>query len=326
MMTRRRLLAGTCAAGLLVLMRARGQPRTYRLAVLSAQSEAAGLGFYREVFKTLQNLGYVEGTNLVIDGRFAGGRLERLPALAAELVALQPDVILAAASQPAIAASKATATIPIVFVAVSDPVGIGIVKSLARPGTNATGLSAQNIEVHYKRLQLLKEVFPEATRVAILHNPLNLVETKMLGVIKEASAALKIEPQIVPIRAEEEFDAVFKTLDADRPHVFYVLESPFSILHKTRIVQFANSRRLPTVYGLHAFVHEGGLMAYSFDLAEHHRGAAEFIVKIIKGAKPAELPVQQPTRFELVLNLKTARAQGVRFPPGFVSRADRVIE
>jgi putative ABC transport system substrate-binding protein len=274
----------------------------------------------------LRKLGYSEGENLIVERRFAEGRLERLPALAAELVALKPDVIFAGASQAALAAAGATGTIPIVFVAVSDPVGLGIVKTLARPGTNATGLSAQNIEVHSKRLQLLKEVFPSASRVTVLHNPLNVVERQMLAVLKEASRSLNIEMRILEIRSEQEFDGVFKSLDSQRPDVLYVLESPFSFLHRARIVDLVNARRLHAVYGLHDYVHAGGLMSYSFPLLEHYRTGAEFVSKILKGAKPADIPVEQPTRFELVVNLKTAKAQGVIFPAAILARADWMIE
>jgi putative ABC transport system substrate-binding protein len=293
---------------------------------ISAQSHVAIAHLQKLLFAQLRKLGYAEGENLVVERRFAEGRFERLPALAAELVALKPDVIFAGASQAALAVAKATDSIPIVFVAVSDPVGLGIVKSLARPGTNATGLSAQNIEVHSKRLQLLKEVFPSASRVTVLHNPLNVVERQMLAVLTQASGPLNIELRILEIRSEREFDAVFKMLDSQRPDVLYVLESPFTLLHGARIVGLVNARRLPAVYGLHDYVHSGGLMSYSFPLLDHYRTGAEFVARIFKGARPADIPVEQPTRFELLVNLKTAKAQGVSFPPAILARADQVIE
>jgi putative ABC transport system substrate-binding protein len=326
MTTRRQVLVGSGAALFLAAARVNAQARKYRMGFLSAQSPAAIAHLELSLFTQLRKLGYTEGGNLLVERRFAEGRLERLPALAAELVALKPDVIFAGASQAALAAARATSTIPIVFVAVSDPVGLGLVKSLARPGTNATGLSAQNIEVHSKRLQLLKEVFPSASRVTVLHNPLNVVEHQMIAVLKQASGSIDIELRILEIRSEHEFDVVFKTLDRQRPDVLYVLESPFSFLHRARIVDLVNARRLHAVYGLHDYVHAGGLMSYSFRLLDHYRNGAEFVAKIIKGANPAEIPVEQPTRFELFINLKTAKAQGVTFPPAILARADRMIE
>lgn len=296
------------------------------MAFLSAQSHAAIPHLQQALFGTLRQLGYREGDNLIVERRFAEGRLERLPALAAELAALKPDVIFAGASQATLAASKATSTIPIVFAAVSDPVGMGVVKSFARPGTNATGLSAQNIEIQSKRLQLLREVFPAASRVTVLYNPLNLVEQRMLATIKETSVALKLALKALEIRSGDDLTAAFQALDRERPDVLYVTESPLSFMHRARIVELANSRRLPAVYGTEEFADAGGLIAYAFNVAEQYRGAAAFIDKILKGAKPAELPVQQPTRFDMVLNMKTAKAQGVSFPPAVLARADRVIE
>jgi putative ABC transport system substrate-binding protein len=327
MNTRRRLFIATAAAGLVLLVsKGNAQSRIYRMAFLSGQSPAPVAHLHQALMTSLRQLGYREGENLVVERRYAEGRLERLPALAAELVALKPDVFFASASQPALAAIKATGSIPIVFVAVSDPVGIGLVKSLARPGTNATGLSAQNIEVHSKRLQLLKEIFVSASEVTVLHNPLNVVEHHMIEVLKKTAGPLNIELRIVEIRSEQEIEPVFRTFDSRRVGVLYVLESPFSVMHRVRIVELINSRRLPAVYGLHEFVDAGGLMAYSFPLIEHFRVGAQYVDKVLKGAKPAELAVQQPTRFELILNLKTAKAQGVTFPPTLMARADRVVE
>lgn len=304
----------------------RAQQRTYRMAFLSAQLSSAIVHLEQELTGSLRRLGYHEGQNLQVDRRYAEGRLERLPALAAELVALKPDVFFASASQSALAASRATSTIPIVFVAVSDPVGLGLVKSLARPGTNATGLSAQNIEVHAKRLQLLKEAFPAASRVTVIHNPLNAVEHSMLDVLRKAAAPLRVDLRILEIRAQEEFASLFHALAMESPGVVYVLESPFSFTHRVQIVDFLNAKRLPAVYGLQDFVDAGGLMAYCFPLLEHFRLGAQFVDKILKGAKPADLPVQQPTRFELIVNLRTARDQGIKFAQTFLARADKVVE
>jgi putative ABC transport system substrate-binding protein len=293
---------------------------------ISAQSARAIAHLQLRLSTRLRELGLREGENLVVERRYAEGRFERLPALAGELVALKPDIIFAGASQATLAVARATSTIPIVFVAVSDPVGLGIVKSLARPGTNATGLSAQNIEVHSKRLQLLREVFPGAKRVAVLHNPLNLVERRMLAVLEEASRSLNVELRVVEVRTEHDLEPVFEKLDDQRPDVLYVLESPFTLLHRARIIDLVHARRLPAVYGLHDYVYDGGLMSYSFPLLEHYTIGAQLVARILKGAKPAEIPVEQPTRFELIVNLKTAKAHGVSFPPAILARADQVVQ
>lgn len=323
---RRQFLVHSIALALLAGTRVEAQPRTYRIAYLSGGSDAATAHLQKALFGRLEELGYREGRNLVVERRFADARAERLPALAAELVALKPDIFFAAASQATLVASKATSTIPIVFVAVTDPVGMGIVKSLGRPGTNATGLSAQNVEIQGKRLQLLKEVFPSATRVAVLYNPLNAFEGAKVAVLQEASKTLGLVLRMIEAKAEQELASAFKIVENERSDVFYIIENPFTFSHRARIVEFAINQRLPTVYGLSEFADAGGLLSYSFSLIDHYRAAATFINKILKGAKPSDLPVEQPTRFELVLNLKTAKAQGVKFPPTILLRADRVIE
>jgi putative ABC transport system substrate-binding protein len=323
---RRQFLVRSIALALLAGTRVAAQPRTYRIAYLSGGLDAATAHLQKALFGRLEELGYREGRNLVVERRFADGRLERLPALAAELVALKPDLIFGAAAQATLVASKATSTIPIVFVGVSDPVGMGIVRSLGRPGTNATGLSAQNVEISAKRLQLLKEAFPSASRVAVLSNPLNAADLLRLTTLMEASKTLGLELRVIGANSDQELGSAFKALELERPDVLYVIESPLTFGHRARIVEFANGLRLPAVYGLGEFAEAGGLMSYSFIFIEHFRAAATFIDKILKGAKPADLPVEQPTRFELVINLKTAKALGVKFPQSILLRADRVIE
>ncbi len=312
------------ALALLAGTRVEAQPRTFRIAQLSGGSATSTAHMHKALFDRLEELGYREGKNLVVERRFADGRLERLPALAAELVALKPDLIFANAGQPSFAASKVTSTIPIVFVGVPDPVGMGIVRSLGRPGTNATGFSAQGVEIQGKRLQILKEAFPSASRVAVLYDPLN--DVPKLAALKEGSKTLGLELRVIGANSEQELGSAFKTLEMERPDVLYVVESPFTFARRARIAEFANSARLPTVHGLSEFTEAGGLMSYSFIYIEQFRAAATFIDKILKGAKPADLPVEQPTRFELVLNLRTAKALGVKFPPAILLRADRVIE
>lgn len=280
----------------------------------------------KALFGRLDELGYREGRNLHVERRFAEGRFERLPALAAELVALRPDIVYTSATQATLAAAKATNTIPIVFTGVVDPVGMGIVKSLGRPGGNVTGVTTSAGGLMGKRLQLLKEVYPSAARVAVLHNPLNAAELPALAALREAGTALALTVRVIEVKLAEDLDLAFKNLRAERPDLVLVIESPFSFTHRARIVELANAQRLATMYGLGDFVEAGGLMSYSTNRAEHNRAAATFIDKILKGAKPADLPVEQPTRFELVLNQKTAKASGVKFPAAILLRADRIIE
>jgi putative ABC transport system substrate-binding protein len=324
MTTRREILTG--AASVAMIGFASAEQRPHRLAFLSGASSATSAPYQHALFAALADLGYREGHNLVVERRFAEGRLDRLSALAAELVALKPDILFAAGSQAALAASKVTKTVPIVFVAVSNPVVIGIIKALRRPGTNATGLSNQAEEFQIKILQLLKEAFPSSSRVAVLHDPTNLPLVQMLPTLKQAAATLALTLKMIEARSPEELVPAFKLLKSERPDVLYVLSAAFFVSQRGRIVELVNAQRQVAVYGQNEFADEGGLMAYSFSVIEQYRTGATFIDKILKGANPAELPVEQPTHFELVLNLKTAKAQGVTFPPAVLLRADRVIE
>jgi putative ABC transport system substrate-binding protein len=189
-----------------------------------------------------------------------------------------------------------------------------------------TGVSSQNADLQGKRLQILKEVLPTATRVAVVHNPLNAAELPIVAALREASKKLGVALRVIELKSDRDFDAAFRMLDSERSDALYVVESSFTFLHRARIVEFASSRRLPDVYGLADFADAGGLMSYSFNLIEQFRAAATYVDKILKGAKPADLPVEQPMRFELVLNLRTAKALGIAFSPTILLRADRVIE
>jgi len=322
--TRRQVLTG--AASLVMTGWVSAAQRPFRLGYLVPASPAANELNQRALFGALAELGYREGHNLVVQRRFAEGRLDRLPALAAELVALKPDVLFAGGSQATLAVSKATTTVPIVFVAVSDPVGMRIVKSLRRPGTNATGLSNQAEEFQIKTLQLLKEVFPSASRVALLYDPTNLPLVQTLSPLKQAAAKLGLNLRMIEARSSEDLVPAFELLKSERPDVLYVLAAAFFVSQRGRIVELVDAQRQVTVYGQNEFADAGGLMAYSFNTIEQYRAGATFIDKILKGANPAELPVEQPTRFDLVLNLKAAKAQGVTFPQVVLLRADRVIE
>jgi putative tryptophan/tyrosine transport system substrate-binding protein len=278
----------------------------------------------------LRDLGYVEGRNVVIEYRDAEGKLERLPALAAELVALKVDVIVVAGSTlTAQTAKQATSTLPIVFIAVGDPVGSGLVTSLARPGGNVTGLSNIGPELVGKCLELLKQAVPGVDRVAVLWVPGALGERTDKDMLKEAEAAgraLGVQLQFVDARGLENFDGAFSDMTSARAGGLTVLPSARLLREHRRLVDLAAKNRLPAVYTSREFVNAGGLMAYGANLADLYRRAATYVDKILNGAKPADLPVEQPTKFELVINLKTAKALGLEVPPLLVAQADEVIE
>ena len=277
----------------------------------------------------LRDLGYVEGRNLVIEYRDAEGKLERLPALAAELVALKVDVILAeGGTLGARVAKQATGTIPIVFVA-ADPVGSGLVASLARPGGNVTGLSNLNAELVGKRLELLKQAVPGVSRVALLRQPAALGERMAKDMLKAADVAaraLGVQPQFIEARDPDEFARAFSDMTRARAGALTVLPSAMFVREHRRLVDLAAKHRLPAVYVSSEFVDAGGLMSYGANQRDLFRRAATYVDKILKGAKPAELPVEQPTKFELVINMKTAKALGIKFPNSILVQATKVIE
>jgi len=285
----------------------------------------------QEAFRQgLRDLGYVEGRNVVIEYRDAEGKIERLPALAAELVALKVDVILAATGTPqALAAKQATRTTPIVFTSVADPVTSGLVTSLARPGGNVTGLSILAPELVGKRLELLKQAVPGVSRVAVLWQPGGLgerTEKDMLKGAEVAARALGVRLQVVEARGPADFDRAFSDMTRARAGALTVLPSSMFFNERRRLVDLAAKNRLPAVYPWREGVDAGGLMAYGAKQADLYRRAATYVDKILKGAKPADLPVEQPTTFELVINLKTAKALGLTIPPSLLGRADQVIE
>jgi putative tryptophan/tyrosine transport system substrate-binding protein len=284
----------------------------------------------REAFlQGLRDLGYVEGRNLEIEYRDVEGKYERLPALAAELVALKVDVILAAGTPQPLAAKQATRTIPIVFAGAADPVGSGLVTSLARPGGNVTGLSLLSPELVGKCLEQLKQAVPGVSRVAVLWQPGGSgerTEKDMLNGAEGAGRALGVRLQFVEARGPADFDRAFSDMTTARAGALTVLASNMLLGERRRLVDLAAKNRLPAVYPLREFVDAGGLMAYGPDLADVFRRAATYVDKILKGAKPAALPVEQPTKFELVINLKTAKALGLRIPAVLLARADEVIE
>jgi putative ABC transport system substrate-binding protein len=273
----------------------------------------------------LRDLGYVEGRNVVIEYRDAEGKLERFPALVAELVALKVDVILAPTTPASVAAKQATTTIPIVFAAVSDPVTSGLVTSLAHPGGNVTGLTVLEPELVGKRLELLKQVVPGGSLVAVLWHPGAVGERTERDVLKEAEAAaraLGVPLQFVEARGPADFDRAFLDMTRASAGALTVLESTVFFVERRHLVDLAAKNRLPAVYGLREFVDAGGLMAYGPNQPDLFRRAATYVDKILKGAKPGDLPVEQPTKFDLVINEKTAKALGLTIPQSLRLRAE----
>ncbi len=284
----------------------------------------------REAFRQgLRDLGYVEGRNLVIEYRFAEGKSERVPSLAAELVALKVDVIVAVTTPEALAAKKATRTLPIVFVAAADPVTSGLVSSLARPGGNVTGLSSFFPELVGKRLELLTQAVPGVSRVAVLWHPGFLPERTEKDMLKGAEVtaqALGVRLQFLEARGPADFDRAFSEMTRARAGALTVLGTTMLFNERRRLVDLATKSRLPAVYPWREGVDAGGLMAYGPNIPDLFRRAATYVDKILKGAKPSDLPVEQPTKFELVINLKTAKALGLTIPPSLLGRADEVLQ
>jgi len=298
-------------------------PRIGYLATVDPASDSARAEAIR---LALRERGYIEGQNIAIEYRYAEGKLDRLPALAAELVRLKVDIIVVAAGDPVIRAAKnATKTIPIVMTGGgSDAVEAGFVQSLARPGGNVTGLTNLNRELGGKRLELLKDAVPKLVRVAVLYDPSTVLEVK--EVLPVAARALKLTIQPWEVRDANGFEKVFTALNKQRPDGLYVLASPLMRTNGKRIADFALKSRLPSVYSNREAVDTGGLMYYGADLADSHRRVAYYVERILKGAKPADLPVEQPMKFELVINLKTAKQIGLTIPQWTLMKADKVIK
>jgi ABC-type uncharacterized transport system substrate-binding protein len=304
--------------------RAQSQGKVYRIGLLSATSQLPATEAFR---MHLQALGYVQGQNLVIEYRSAEAKFERLPDLATELVRLQPDVIVSVATQASLAAKNATKTTPIVMVNVSDPIGSGLVPSLARPVGNITGTSGSNSEIAGKSLEMLKRVVPKMRRVAVLWNPANSVfQTQMVKATEVAARSLNLELRILGARDAKEIDRAFAAMARERPEALTVIPDPVFIAHRGQITALATKGRLPSVSGFSEYADAGGLIAYAPDMSELGARAAGQVDKILKGAKPADLPVEQVTKYELVINVKTAKALGLTIPPSLGFQAHRVIE
>ncbi|PYN73167.1 MAG: hypothetical protein DMD96_33095 [Candidatus Rokuibacteriota bacterium] len=310
------------------LSAANAQPQSgkvYRIGLLGAHSHSVHAKGVEALRAGLGDLGYVESKNIVIESRWAEGKYDRLPDLVAELVALKVDVIVTTGgTPPALAAKQATTTIPIVTTGVGDAVGTGIVASLARPGGNITGLTDSVPELAAKRLELLKLAAPRAGRVAVLVNPVNRTQTG-LGLLESTARSLKLELQRVEIRRPDELERAFSNMGQSRVDAVLVSQDALFNANVRLIADLAAKKRLPSS-GTKDFAEAGGVIGYGWDVSDNNRRAALFVVKILRGTKPADLPVEQPTKFELVINLKTAKALGLTIPQTLLLRADQVIQ
>jgi putative tryptophan/tyrosine transport system substrate-binding protein len=326
---RRRFLLASLAGAVATPLAAKAQqPRAApRVGFIEAGSLSANRHFLEAFRQGLRELGYVEGRNIVVEDRWADGRLERFPTLLEELIRLRVDLIVQASTPGAVAAKRATTTIPVVFWGVNDPVGLGLVASLGRPGGNMTGL-ALAIEEGFaqKWLEMFKETVPTASQVAVLWNSDARGLERRAAELTTGAGRLGLNLKKLPIRSVDDLIEAFATMTKDRVNGVIVITDPLTLRHRVQIVQSAAKEGVPAVYGFGEFARAGGLMAYGPHVPDLARRAAVYVDRILKGTKPAELPVEQPTKFELVINLKTAKALGLTIPPSLLARADQVIE
>ena len=305
-----------------LLVHAQSAPKVPRLGYLAVGLPSPSRAF----LEAMHDLGYVEGQNVLVEYRGAEGKPDRLPEMAAELIRLKVDVVFASGTEATFAAKGAAVTTPVVFSVHADPVEAGFVSSLGRPGGMLSGVTLMAPELAGKRLQLLREIIPAASQIAVLVNIANPGMQSTLTRLQEVARTLETKLQIFDARDGNEVERSIAAMPAGRTNALYVSLDPLFFEHRVRIVELAAMKRLPTLYDVRDFVHAGGLMSYGPRLADVAERAAVFVDKVIKGAKPAELPVEQPTRFELVINLKTAKALGIMIPQSLLLRADEVIE
>ena len=297
-----------------------------RIGYLAANTRAATTARAEAFRQGLRELGYVEGKNIAIEHRYADGNPDRLPTLAAELVRLKVEIIVSGGPSSTAAAREATVTIPIVMAQHPDPVGSGFVASLAQPGGNITGLSTLAPELSGKRLELLKEVVPKLSRVAIVGTSTAPGYAQMLKELELAARALKVQLQYLDVRELKDIETTFRAASKERAEAALTLNSPVFNSHRTRIVELAVKNKLPAMYDRPDFVEDGGLMTYGVNFNDLERRAATYVDKILKGRTPAEIPVEQPIKFEFVINLKAAKQIGLTIPPNVLARADKVIK
>jgi putative tryptophan/tyrosine transport system substrate-binding protein len=319
-----KLLSGA-AVGWSLAASAQRQPKIPRVGCIFVSNPTSNKHLVEAFRQGLRELGYVEGQTIVLELRWAEGRLERIQELVAELVGLKVDVLVAVTTPAALVAKNATQTIPIVMVA-GDPVGLGLVASLARPGGNVTGLSYLTEAIMAKRLQLLKELVPGLARVGVLKNPMEPGHPIYWKETEVAAQRLGVALEPVEVRGPEDFEAAFATFNQRNAQALLLLGDGLTYTYRSRITALAASSRLPAMYGFRAFPYAGGLMSYGPSDVFFFRRFAAFVDKILKGAKPADLPVEQSTKFELAINVKVAKALGLTIPPSLLARADEVIE
>ena len=327
-MDRRTFVSIAAGAVLVRTLPVDAQPSTKvpRIGVLYTGTPSTASQSLEAFRQGLQEHGYVEGRNIVVEQRFGNGKLERLTELAAELVRLKVDVIVTPTDEAIAAVKRQTQTIPIVMTASTDPVGTGFVLSLARPGGNVTGFTGIFPELSAKKLELLREVVPGLSRVAIMWNPDIRGALLDYKATSEAARSLRLQLQSVEVSRADDIDRAFSALTTGRAEALIVAPSTLTLDNRGHIASLAQKNRLPSMYGGRAFTEAGGLMAYGSSLTERWRRAATYVDKILKGAKPGDLPVEQPTKFELVINMKTAKALGLTLPPSLLRRADEVIQ
>jgi putative ABC transport system substrate-binding protein len=298
-------------------------PRIGFLGNSTATMEANLIGPLRD---GLRELGYEEGRNVIIEFRWADGKYDQFPALVAELLAAKVDVIITAGTPATLAIKKATSTVPLVFIAVGDPVGTGVVPNLGRPGGNITGLSSIAPDLEGKRLELLREVVPKLSHVAFFLNPANAFHTASMRQARVAAQSLGIKLQPMEVNKSEQLDGAFASIVKEKPDALLILADRIFLHNRKRMMEFAIQQRLPSVNAYRELVEAGGLISYGPSYEDMHRRAAVYVDKILKGTKPADLPIEQPTKFTLLINLKTAKTLGLTVPPTLVARADELIE
>src|SRR5262250_197342 len=322
-----RFLVVLILVALCTSVEAQQQKKVPRIGFLSATSPSTISARVEAFRQGLRELGYVEGKNILIEYRYAEGKPERLRDLAAELVRLKVNVIVATVTPAAMAAKKATQTIPIITVTTADPVGSRLVASLAHPAGNVTGLSlVPGLEMSGKQLELLKEAVPKLTQVAVLIDPGNEPTARFLKEAEKAASSLVLHLRAVEARNADELNSAFSAINKKRPDALLVIASPILSANRTQIARFATSSRLPAMYPYSEFVDAGGLMSYGPHQPDLYRRAATYVDKILKGANPADLPVEQPKKFEFIINLKAAKQIGLTIPPNVLAQADRIIK
>lgn len=294
--------------------------------LLSPFTRAETEDWHQAFRRGMRDLGWIEGTNITLEFRYADGYSERLPGLVDELISLKPDALLVAVTPDALAAATATKTIPIVMASPGDPVATGLIASIARPGGNVTGLTQISTDLDGKRLQLLKEIAPNVLRLAVLWNPEDAISALTWRQIHSPAGQLGFELHSLEVRSEADFEAAFAGVVDANAGALMAAPGPVFVVNAKRIADFARERRLPSIFHLPGFVRAGGLLSYGPDRADLFRRAATYVDKILKGANPADLPVEQPTKFQLVINLTIARTLGLAVPPLLLARADEVIE